>query len=109
MNGTRQPFNIGIALSLNQCRQVTVQIGSILVWEDGNDGELTAIPTVERNLTKHSSLYRPGRVGQLKDIAKDKARATHVENIFKQSTWVTICKAVDKQPGDGRHQDMHKL
>ena len=41
--------------------------------------------------------------------AKYKARATHVENVIKQATWVTICTTVDKQPDDGRHQDMHKL
>ena len=41
--------------------------------------------------------------------AKDKARATPVENVIKQATWVTICTTVDKQPDDGRHQDMHKL
>ena len=41
--------------------------------------------------------------------AKDKAKATHVENGIKQAMWVTICTTVDKQPYDGRHQDMHKL
>ena len=41
--------------------------------------------------------------------AKDKARATHVENGIKQATCVTICTTVDKQPDDGRHQDMLKL
>ena len=41
--------------------------------------------------------------------AKYTARATHVENVIKQATWVTICATVDKQLDDGRHQDMHKL
>ena len=41
--------------------------------------------------------------------AKYTARAKHVENVIKQATWVTICTTVDKQPDDGRHQDMHKL
>ena len=41
--------------------------------------------------------------------AKYTARATHVENGIKQATWVTICTTVDKQPDDGRHQDMLKL
>ena len=41
--------------------------------------------------------------------AKDKAKATHVENVIKQAMWVTICTTVDKQPDDGRHQDMHKF
>ena len=41
--------------------------------------------------------------------AKDKARATHVENVIKQATCVTICTTVVEQQNDGRHQDMLKL
>ena len=106
MNGTRQRFKHGIALILNQHDQVTGADRQQPSWEDDKDGEHSAISTVKRNLTKHSSLYRPG---QLKDIAKDKARATHVEIVITQATWVTICTTVDKQPDDGRHQDMHTL
>ena len=67
MNGTRQRFKHGFALILNQCGQVLGADRLQPSWEDDKDCELTAIPTVERNLTKRISLY--GR-GQLKDSAR---------------------------------------
>ena len=63
--------NEGFALILNQRGQVTGANRQQPNWEDDNDGEHTAIPTVERNLTQRSSLYGPGQV-------KDSARTDYV-------------------------------
>ena len=46
--------NEGFALILNQRGQVTGVNRHQPSWEDDKDGELTAIPTVERNLTQRS-------------------------------------------------------
>ena len=54
--------NEGFALILNQRGQVTGANRQQPSWEDDKDGELTAIPKVERNLTQGSSLYGPGQV-----------------------------------------------
>ena len=69
--------NEGFALILNQRGQVTGANRQQPSWEDDNDCELTAITTVERNLTQRSSLYGPGQV-------KDSAR-TNYDGSEKQS------------------------
>ena len=85
-----------------------------------NDGALTdpQLPATASHLyTTDARLGGVGRVPPNKnpgyagdfDGAKYTARATHVEIVIKQATWVTICTTVDKQLDDGRHQDMHKL
>ena len=61
MNGTRQRFKHDIALILNQRGQVTGADRQQPSWEGDLDGEDTAIPTVERNLIIHSSLYQSGQ------------------------------------------------
>ena len=62
MNGTRQRFKHGIALILNQRGQVTSADRQQPSWGENKDGELTASPPVERNLTQRSSLYGPGHL-----------------------------------------------
>ena len=62
MNGTRQHFKHGFALILKQHGQVTGTDRQQPSWKYDKDGELTATPPVERNLTQRSSLYGPGHL-----------------------------------------------
>ena len=52
MNGTRQRFKQGVALILNQCRQVTGTDRQQPSLEDDQDRENTASLTVKPNLTQ---------------------------------------------------------